>query len=199
MHADKKKIITIAGRPGSGKSSTAKTIATELGYQHFSSGDLFRALGRELGIDVLQTNLSAEKGEIEVDVDRLVDERLQTIGATEDRVIIDSRTAWHWIPGSFKVFLDLDLNTAAERILATMDDDRLASEHIKRDPVEYAELLKHRLESETRRYKALYNIDPYVMSNYDLVINTGEHNLTEVVQQVLSAYRSWLEQAGRHV
>src|SRR2546422_795855 len=32
----KKHIITIAGRPGSGKSTTSKTIAEELGYEHFS-------------------------------------------------------------------------------------------------------------------------------------------------------------------
>ncbi|HSX33155.1 MAG TPA: cytidylate kinase family protein [Candidatus Saccharimonadales bacterium] len=193
MDTPKKKIITIAGRPGSGKSSTAKAVATYLGYQHFSSGDLFRALGREHGVDVLQANLSAEEN---AELDHLVDGRLQKIGDTENRVVIDSRTAWHWIPSSFKVFLDLDLAVAAERILNSMDDERLASEHIHRDPVTYAELLQKRLASESRRFKAMYNIDPYLMSNYNLVIDTSKHSIDQVVEQVLNAYRSWLTKSN---
>ena len=194
MELQKKKIITIAGRPGSGKSSTAKAVTAELGYQHFSSGDLFRALAREQGIDVLQANLSAEQN---AELDHLVDGRLQLIGATEERIVIDSRTAWHWIPESFKVFLDLDLQVAAERILASIDDARLASEHTHRDPKEYAEVLRQRLESESRRYKALYDIDPYVMTNYDLVIDTAVNSLEQVVQQVADGYRAWLAADGR--
>ena len=194
MELQKKKIITIAGRPGSGKSSTAKAVTAELGYQHFSSGDLFRALAREQGIDVLQANLSAEQN---AELDHLVDGRLQLIGATEERIVIDSRTAWHWIPESFKVFLDLDLQVAAERILASIVDARLASEHTHRDPKEYAEVLRQRLESESRRYKALYDIDPYVMTNYDLVIDTAVNSLEQVVQQVADGYRAWLAADGR--
>lgn len=193
---DKKHIITIAGRPGSGKSTTAKAVTEKLGYQHFSSGDLFRALAREQGVDVLQANLSAEQN---AEIDHLVDGRLQNIGATQDRIVIDSRTAWHWIPSSFKVFLDLDLRVAAERILASMDDARLASEHTHRDAGEYAKILRQRLDSESRRYKALYNIDPYVMDNYNLVVNTAAHNLDEVVQLVLDSYKNWLAEAGMNL
>lgn len=196
MEAKRKKIITIAGRPGSGKSSAAKAVTAELGYQHFSSGDLFRALGKDRGADVFQANLSAEN---DAEIDHLVDARIQHIGNTEDRVVIDSRTAWHWIPDSFKVFLDLDLQIAADRILSSMDDARLASEHVRRDPVEYADILKQRLESESRRYKALYDIDPYVMSNYDLVIDTDKNNLEQVVELIVTGYRNWIERAGSHV
>jgi cytidylate kinase len=193
MELHKKHIITIAGRPGSGKSSTAKAVASELGFQHFSSGDLFRALGKERGVDVLQANLNAEKN-AEMDIDRLVDGRLREIGETEDERVIDSRTAWHWIPNSYKIFLDLDLEAAAERILNGMDDARLASEHIHRDAAEYAQLLQNRLDSETRRYKALYDIDPYDMTNYDLVIDTAENDLEQVVDMVVQGFRRWSEQ-----
>lgn len=187
----KKEIITIAGRPGSGKSSTAKAVAAALGFEHFSSGDLFRAISKENGIDVLQANLSAEAN---ADIDRQVDGRLQEIYASQEQLVLDSRTAWHWMPGSFKVFLDLDLHTAAERILEDTDDARLASEHVQRDPDEYAALLQRRLESESRRYKALYGIDPYVMSNYDLVIDTAANNLEQVCQKVLAGYQQKMSQ-----
>jgi cytidylate kinase len=60
MEVPKKHIITIGGRPSSGKSSTAKAVAAALGYDHFSSGDLFRQLGKEHGIDVLQANIQLQ-------------------------------------------------------------------------------------------------------------------------------------------
>lgn len=186
----KKHIITIAGRPGSGKSTTAKAVTAQLGYQHFSSGDLFRALAREKGIELLEANLSAEQN---ADLDHEVDGRLQEIGGSEDQLVIDSRTAWHWIPASFKVFLDLDLIIAAERILNGMDDARLASEHIHRDPAEYAQKLQERLDSETRRYKSLYDINPYDMANYDLVIDSATNNLQQVVEQVVDGFRAWVQ------
>jgi cytidylate kinase len=184
----KKHLITIAGRPGSGKSTTAKSVASQLGFERFSSGDLFRSIATESGIDVLQANLSAEEN---FEIDHKVDGRLQEIYVSEDRLVVDSRTAWHWMPGSFKVFLNLDIKIAAERILKDTDDARLASEHISRDPDEYAKLLQNRLDSETRRYKALYDIDPYDMSNYDLVIDTAVNNPKQVGELVLSGYRQW--------
>lgn len=189
MDTQKKHIITIAGRPGSGKSTTAKAVASQLGFDHYSSGDLFRSLAKERGIDVLQANLSAEQN---TEIDHLVDGRLQDINMHDDRKVIDARTAWHWIPTSFKVFLNLDLQVAAQRILNGMDDARLASEHIHRDPIEYAQVLQSRLDSESRRYKALYDIDPYDLSNYDLVIDTEANNLAQVAEMVLTGFKTWI-------
>lgn len=186
----KKHIITIAGRPGSGKSTASKAIAERLGYEHFSSGDLFRALGKQRGTDVHQTNLEAEKGG---DVDRLVDERLQEIGATQDQVAIDSRLAWHWIPSSFKVFLNLDLEVAAERILKGMDEYRRQHEHIPSDPKEYAARLQERLDVERRRYKAIYGVDVYDHNNFHLIIDTGVYAASEVQERILEAYQRWLD------
>jgi cytidylate kinase len=186
----KKHIITIAGRPGSGKSSTAKAVAAQLGFKHHSSGDLLRSLGAEMGLDILQTNLTAEK---DAELDRRVDERQTQMGKTEDQLVVDARMAWHFIPSSFKVFLDLDLVTAAQRVLAGIDEARISSEHIPRDPKEYAEMLKLRLESEARRYKTKYDANPYDTSNYDLVVDTAAHNLEGVVALVIKGYQDWLK------
>lgn len=186
----RKHIITIAGKPGSGKSTASKAVATELGYQHFSSGDLFRAIGKERGINVLEANLSGEQGE---NIDHLVDQRLRDIGTTEDEIVIDSRTAWHWIPDSFKIYLNLDLLTAAQRILKGTDQARLDVEHIPRDPEEYANQLQQRLDSEARRYRQFYNIDPYDTTNYDLVIDTKMTSSEQVIAKILASYRDWLE------
>lgn len=186
----KKHIITIAGRPGSGKSATSKLVAENLTYEHFSSGDLFRALGEEKGLDVLRMNRSAEQN---TEIDHLVDERLQQIGRDDDYKVIDSRTAWHWMPQSFKVFLDLDLEVAAKRIITNMEPERMESEKIPNDPRVYAGQLQERLDSESRRYMNLYEINPYDLGNYDLVVDTEANNLEQVAEIVQRAYEKWLE------
>lgn len=189
MDKEKKQIITIAGRPGSGKSTAAQGVAKKLGWQHFSSGDLFRAISKEQGVDVLQANLSAETEKEIPKIDYLVDERLRQIGKTETRIVIDSRMAWHWMPDSFKVFLDLDLETAAERILNKMTPERIEAEHIPNDSKNYAKVLQKRLDSEARRYKKIYNVNPYNTNNYDLVINTTSNNPVQVIELILEEYK----------
>lgn len=186
----KKKIITIAGKPGSGKSTASRKVAELLGFEHFSSGDLFRAIGKERGVDVHDTNILAET---EKDIDHLVDERLRQIGKTQDSVAIDSRMAWHWIPQSFKVYLDLDLEVAAARILNSIDEERIKHEHIPSSPKKYASVLKSRLASEAKRYKNLYDVNPYDTSNYDLVIDTASNSAEETVNEILRSYKKWIE------
>ena len=186
----KKHIITISGMLGAGKSTTAKQLAEELGYLHFSSGDLMRAIGKEHGIDdIRQVNLENEKDH---KFDYLVDERLRQIGKNENEIIIDSRMAWHWIPGAFKVFLDISLDDAVSRIMASISPERRTTEHIPDDPKEYKKLLKERMDSENRRYDKLYGVDLYDLSQYDLVIDTMNNPFDAVVEKVLTAYRLWL-------
>jgi cytidylate kinase len=187
---NKKHIITIAGRPGSGKSTTAKGLSQTLQYQRFSSGDFFRAIGKERGIDVFQTNLVAES---EKTIDELVDQKLRDVGETGDNMIIDSRMAWHWMPYSFRVYLDLDISIAAQRIFTTLEQERLEAEHIPDTAAEYAVQLQQRLDSEAKRYQNLYQVNPYDITNYDLVINTAEHSTEEVQKMIVAAYNTWLQ------
>src|SRR5262249_17507227 len=116
----KKQIITIAGSPGSGKSSTARAIAAALGFRHFSSLDLFRRLAVERGESIEAMNISAE---VQRDIDLKVDNLLQEMYRTEQKLVIDSRMAWCWMPGSFKAFLVLDPDSAAERIFSHLQQE----------------------------------------------------------------------------
>lgn len=186
----KKHIITIGGKPGSGKSTASKGVAKRLDYEFFSSGGLFRAIASERGSDVLQANLQAEK---DANIDYLVDARLQDIGRNKDRLVIDSRMAWHWMPQSFKVYLDLDLEVAAQRILSVVDSERIAVEKIPEDPAVYAATLKDRLDSEARRYASLYDVNPFDTTHYDLVVDTHINDPSAVVDVVLAEYQKWLE------
>ena len=183
----KKQIITIAGSPGSGKSSTAKAIASALGFRHFSSGDLFRQLAVERGESIEAMNISAE---VQRDIDLKVDNLLQEIYCTGDKLIIDSRMAWHWMPMSFKVFLVLDPDTAAVRIFDHLQEEGRMSEDA-RSVQEVRKSIDRRFASERKRYAALYGVNPVDPLNFDIVINTKHNDLKTVTAIVSSAYQAW--------
>ncbi|MEX0913112.1 MAG: nucleoside monophosphate kinase [Candidatus Paceibacterota bacterium] len=187
---EKKQIITIAGKPGSGKSTISKRLAATLGYKHFSSGDLFRAIAREKNLSVDKINLLAEA---DPSIDEAVDQKLRDLGKDEDETVIDSRMAWYWIPQSFKVYLDLDLEIAADRIYNGQNHERFANEDTAKDVLEYQNQLAKRLESETKRYMTLYQQNPYDTSHYDLIVDTYVNNPEQVEKIILEAFRKWFK------
>jgi cytidylate kinase len=188
----KKPIITLAGSPGSGKSSTAKAVAAALGFRHFSSGDLFRQLATERGESIEAMNISAEA---QRDIDLQVDNLLQEKYRTEQDLVIDSRMAWHWMPASFKVFLSLDPDTAAERIFAHLQQGGRVSEEAT--SVQEVRLsIDRRFASEQRRYAALYSVNPTDPLNFDVVFNTKHNDLPAVTAMVTAAYRAWVAHGG---
>ena len=188
----KKQIITIAGLPGSGKSSTSKGVAAALGYEHFSSGDLFRKIAAERGLSIEEINFAAEK---QKEIDHQVDEYLVKIGKEKERLVIDSRMAFHWIPDSFKIFLDLDLKVGAERTFEHIQKEGRTSQAGSSVEEVYENTVK-RLESEQKRYANLYQIDVTDKSHFDLVIDTETHDLNGVIGIVIAAYKEWLTSPG---
>jgi CMP/dCMP kinase len=183
----KREIITIAGSPGSGKSSTAKALAASLGYRHFSSGDIFRQLAVERGLSIEAMNISAEE---QRDIDLMVDRQLQELYRTEDRLVIDSRMAWRWMPESFRVFLILDPATAAERVFAQIRGaGRMSEDAASVDELRVS--IERRAASEQRRYAALYEINATDPSNFDVVVNTKFNDLNLVTAMVRAAYQAW--------
>ena len=184
----KKHIITIAGLPGSGKSSTAKGVAERLGYEHFSSGDLFRKMAAERGLSIEEINFTAEK---QKNIDLEVDKLLVDMGKGKNDLVLDSRTAFHWIPDSFKVFLDLDLHAAAARTFAQIQKEGRTSQAGSSLNEVYANTVK-RMESEQKRYRDLYHIEVTDKPQFDLVVDTEANNLDQVIAIVVAAYKKWL-------
>ena len=184
----KKQIITICGGLGSGKSSTAKKVAEILGFQHFSSGDFFRQAGLELGLSINEVN---KRAEADPKIDEVTDQKLRDLRNT-DKIVIDSRTAFHWIPESFKVYLDLPPEIAKARILNSIKEDKLRaqSEQVSSEEDVYKKM-SERFESEQKRYWELYKINNTEKSNYDLIVDTDKNNLEQVVDIVVSKYKKW--------
>ncbi|MEI6580996.1 MAG: AAA family ATPase [bacterium] len=185
----KKEIITICGGLGSGKSSTAKEVAQALNLKHFSSGDFFRQVGLELGLSVTETN---KKAETDLKIDEMTDQKLRDLN-NGNKIVIDSRTAYHWIPDSFKVYLDLPPNIAKERILNSIKENKLREQSEKAKTSE--EILKKMTErflSEQKRYWDLYKIDNTDKKQFNLVIDTNKNNLGRVVEIIVSEYKKWI-------
>ena len=186
---NKKTIITINGWLGSGKSTTAKKIANELGYRHFSSGDFFRQVGLDLGLTVTELNIKAET---DPQIDVMTDDKLRAMRDAKD-VVIDSRTAYHWILESFKVYLTLPREVAKERIVRSLAEDEMRKKSEKSGTPEevYANMVK-RFESEQKRYWDLYQINNTNLDNYDLVVDTHANGIEQTTEKILAEYKKWL-------
>ncbi|MCF7831328.1 MAG: cytidylate kinase family protein [Candidatus Pacebacteria bacterium] len=189
---NKKHIITIAGRLGSGKSSTANKIAEKLDYHRFSSGDFMRSIAEKHTVTLQELSEMAER---DPSIDHEIDGEVKNAGE-KDNLVIDSRLAFHWIPESFKVYLYLRPEIAADRILLDAQDNpnRYAEGYASLTKESVTESITTRLESEKKRYKALYNIDHTNPENFDLIIDTEKNNLDEVVEIILEKYQSWLQE-----
>lgn len=190
---EKKEIITIAGENGSGKSSTAKKVAVKLGFKHFSSGDFMRQIAKENNITLEELAKIAEKEDW---VDKRLDDYVRNVGL-EKNAVMDSRLAFHFIPDSFKVYLDLDPEIAAKRMLDDMKNNparNLENEGQVESVEKMAEKSANRLASEHKRYFELYGIkDHKDHNNFDLIIDTNKNNLEQVVDIVIKEYKKWKE------
>ncbi len=169
--------IAIAGKAGSGKSVVAKELAKELELTHYSTGDFWRELASEMGMDVLTLNKYAETHE---EIDEKMDTRQKKLGETEDDFIIDGRLSWHFIPDSIKIFLDVSDEIGAERILGDKSRTTEGYHDIKDAVIK----LHERRDSEKKRYGDLYAVDPYDTSNYTIIVDTTHLDVAGVVKEI---------------
>ncbi len=187
----KKHIITISGKPGSGKSSTADRVAELLGYTRYSSGDMVRKLLAKQRMTLEEYNETAEANH---SLDTHIDEELRQLREQKD-IVIDSRLGFYWIPESFKVYLDLDLEVATARIFkdSVHNQGRKSAGEGGSSLPDVARQVRERMNNEQRRFKTMYGIDPFNNQNFDLVIDTSRHDPQTVAITVFDIYREWLE------
>lgn len=177
--------IAITGDLGSGKSSVAKIICQKAGYDYFSTGSLQRKLAAEKGMDTLELNYLSEKTN---EIDDYIDAFLKNIDSDKSitkPMVLDSRLAWHFVKSAFKVYLKVQPEIAARRVLA---DKARSNEPLTADIEESKNSLLERQEVEARRFKKLYRIDYRKLDHYDLVIDTSHFSPEEVADQILAVF-----------
>lgn len=187
----RKHIITLSGKPGSGKSSTADKVAEMLNYTRHSSGDMVRQVLKKHHMTLAQYN---ERAKNEHSLDDQVDGMLRDLRGSSD-IVVDSRLGFYWIPESFKVYLDLDMEVATARIFkdAVSNTTRSDAGEGNASLVEVSKQVKSRMENERARFRSLYHVDPYELSHFDFVIDTSRHSPQTVALTVYDTYKRWLK------
>lgn len=187
----KKRIITIHGQfPACGKSTTVEKIQLSLkNYDLVSTGSIARSIGAQYGFtDKTFDEFPAFAREKQIPYDELIDAKLRELNESGDEIIVDSRLGYHFIPGSFKVALDVSLLTAAKRVQA--DPKRVSIENKPTLQSVYLKLLR-RGKSDRVSYLEKYGTDYTALCNYDFVISTETNRPDVVAKRILDAYITW--------
>jgi predicted cytidylate kinase len=157
-------------------------VAETLGLRHVSAGDFMREMAAERGISILELSRLAEEDE---SIDRQIDVRSADLADKGADFVMDARLGWYFIPQSFKVFLEVRPEVAARRIY----DAARGTERENVDLEMTKKAIEERTASETRRYREYYGLDYADHSHYDLVIDTSDLTVDEVVAEVLESLR----------
>ena len=174
---DKRMIITITGKPGSGKSTIAKMLARHYRLKFHCTGDFVAELAMKRGLSLLELSKEAEKGR---GIDEIIDRRNIELGKREKNFVIDSRLAFHFIPNSIKVFLDVSLDEGARRIFGSYRPDERENTTLAKTK----QNIKRRMRSEEMRFRKYYGLNVMDRKNYDIVVNTTKLSINGVFDAV---------------
>ncbi len=187
--------ITLTGNLGSGKSTLSKILENEYRYEIFSTGKVIRQIASEHGVSVLEMNKLMEKDH---KYDHEIDNTTARISREnpDKNILFDSRLAWNFVEKSFKVFLTVSLDVAAKRVSTDLTRGKVENY----ESLEKAkEQLKERAETEDKRYKDIYGIEYFNMSNYNLILdstNCAPEILAKILKEEADAYEK-AEQEGK--
>jgi len=172
-------IITISGKPGSGKSKIAKELAKKLKYNLYSVGDLQGQLAIERGLTITEM-MTLEKNQPEIH--KQVDKKTEELGKTKDNFVIDSWLAYYFIPHSFKIFLDVDEIVGADRIYKGKErPDEPKKESLGSTIIE----LKYRLKEVQEGFQKAHGINFLDQKNYDYILDTTNLTPNQAIKDIL--------------
>lgn len=181
-------IITISGKPCTGKSTMAEIFIKKYGFERVYAGAIFKSVAKEMGIDILELTGSDKVYAVDYEVDNKLKEIYES--RLGENLLIESRTAWSFMPKAFNVFIDVSDDVMAERLF---NSDR--SEKERGSSVGDArQKVMGRFNNDVNRYKMLYNIDCSNLNNYDLVIDNSHLTPEETADAIFNAYLKYIEE-----
>lgn len=175
--------ISLAGDLGSGKSTVSKILIETLGAEYYSTGAIVRSVAEKRGMTVVELNKYMET---HPELDNEIDEGIAALTEDPRRLIIDSRMAWHFTKGTFKIYLSTDIETSALRIMSANRQGEHASsleETIKET--------RARRESEKKRYFEQYGVDIMDFANYDLIVDTTYATPEVIADTIADCFGKW--------
>ena len=175
--------ISLAGDLGSGKSTVSKILISEMCAEYYSTGAIVRSIAEKHGMSVTELNIYMET---HPEIDHEIDDGLRALSSVDKLMIIDSRMAWHFTEGTFKVYLSLDIETSAYRIMnANRQGEHAGSLE------ETIVMTRARREREKKRYMTQYGVDIKDLMNYDLVVDTSHATPEEIAETIMGAFNAW--------
>ncbi|MDD5251121.1 MAG: cytidylate kinase family protein [Patescibacteria group bacterium] len=179
-----KRVIVIAGPSGSGKSTVANLVAKRLGLKSVDSGQIFRKMGLEHGMDVITFGVYAGKHKA---LEREFDARVAAMVKKSSGAVMQGRLA---------AWTCLGFDIAAKKIWLTASAKVRAERIARREKIPfkkaYADLCRRDREN-VIRYRKTYGIDFDDMSVYDATIDTDHLNIKLAVEAILKCLpKVWL-------
>lgn len=173
--------ISITGDLGSGKSAVGKILKAKLKIQSISTGSIQREIAIRMGMSTLELNHFTDT---HPEIDDEIDAVFKKLKDDEGSYLLDSRLAWFFIPNSFKVYLQVDIRVAAQRII---NDTSRKSEKYEtlQDAIND---LQARKESENRRFLREYGADCSNKNNFDLVIDTTHTSPEAIADMIIAGF-----------
>ena len=175
--------ISLAGDLGSGKSTVADILISRLGAEYYSTGAIVRYIAEARGMTVTELNKYMET---HPEIDHEIDNGIAALSNDERFLIIDSRMAWHFTKGTFKIYLSCDIETSALRI---MNAKRCGEQSSTLE--ESIECTLARRESEKKRYKEQYGVDIKDLANYSLIVDTTVATPEQVADCIVNGFEKW--------
>ena len=176
-------IISLTGDLGSGKSTVSSILCERLKYDYIYTGEIQRKIAFRYGMTTTELNKYAET---HPEIDDEIDSTFKSLNNSE-RLIVDSRLAWFFIPDSFKVFMKTNLFISSERISG--DKKRINENYASKE--EAAHNIIARKTSENKRYAELYGANCSDLNNFNLIIDTSFIRPEKVAEVIITEFDLW--------
>ena len=179
-------IITLTGKPCSGKSTIADYLVKKHGFVKIGVGDMFKAEAKKRNMSAEEFNALCLK---DPSYDYFIDNKTKELGKELEgqKYIFDSRLAWHFVPKSFKVYVDVNEEEMVKRLVLS---DRVGKEKYE-TPEEAKKTLLNRRALENERYKKIYGVDIEDLNNYDFVLDTSFDPPETNAKKLWAAYQNF--------
>ncbi len=179
-------IISLSGPAASGKSTIGKIIAEKLGWEFISVGDFSRKFAmKEHGMNINDFQKLCKQNP---KIDDLIDTKFTNEINRSNKLIVDYRLAYLFVPDALHVYLDVSEDKAVNRLLQANRVDEFKgsnSDSIRKT-------MNNRNLNMRERFLEKYDSDFLEKDNYSLIINTDLYdNFIEIADIIINEFKKY--------